>query len=123
MNEIIRQIEEAVSEVRIKSVPQETDIHAFIAEALEAHNISFIHEARISPHKRADFLVGSVIIEIKKGRPSPAALSKQLYAYLAEASITGAVVITQRSIKLAAAINSKPVKQIALDRLWGIYLP
>ncbi len=118
----MQRIVDAVSRVRVTGAPQEADLHALIAEALAGAQIGFSHEARLGPRMRADFLAGRVAIEIKKGRPAPAALKKQIGGYLACPGVDEMLVITQRRISLPKTIGGKPVHQLALDRLWGIAL-
>ena len=123
MSDTASAIIEAISAIRLGYIPHEEDIHSLIADALSREGVDFIHEARLSPGRRADFLAGRVAVEVKKGRPSPAALKKQLAGYLECPEVEEMVVICQRRVPLPAQIAGKPVYQISLDRLWGISLP
>lgn len=113
----------ALGEIRLKSVPDESDIHSLISEALTEAGISFIHEARISPRKRVDFLCGTIAIEVKKSKPVRAQLIKQITGYLECECVTELIVVTQRHISIPDKLLGKPVHQLSLDRLWGIALP
>ena len=62
-------------------------------------------------------------IEIKKGKPKPAALLEQLRRYAVSEEIDALVVLTQRSVRLPAAVCGKPLVQITLNQLWGVALP
>ena len=113
---------ERLSEIRLKSVPEENDIHSLIAERLTECGIEFIHECRIAPRRRVDFLVGDIALEVKKGRPARAALLEQLAGYLETDMVSEIIVVTQRQVTLPRQIKGKPVHQLALDRMWGIAL-
>jgi hypothetical protein len=122
MSETAASIIEAISGIRLGSVPHEDDIHSLISDALNRNGISFIHEARLGPGRRADFLVNRVAVEVKKGRPAPAALIRQLTGYLKHPEVDEIMVVCQRKVRLPEKIGGKPVYQISLDRLWGISL-
>lgn len=62
-------------------------------------------------------------IEIKKGKPRPAALLEQLRRYAVSDEIAALVVLTQRSVRLPASVCGKPLVQITLNQLWGVALP
>ena len=68
-------------------------------------------------------LVGGVGVEIKKGRPDPAALRRQLDRYAACQGVEALVVLTERAVPLPARLHGKPVRGVALNRLWGVALP
>ena len=102
---------------------EEYDIHAAIAEALRKEGIAFIHEYRLKPRCRIDFLVGATAIEVKKNRPVPSALIKQISAYLESDELSDIIIVTQHSVRLPQKIHGKTVYQISLDRLWGVSLP
>jgi len=113
----------ALSTVRVPARPEEYDIHAAVAEALAGAGLEYAHEYKLGPRRRIDFLVGRVGIEVKKGRPSAADLTRQLRRYLESDALDGAIVITQRALPLPDAICGKPVRLISLNRLWGVALP
>jgi len=116
-------IQAALSAVRMPARPEEYDIHARIAEALSAAGLSYIHEYRLGPRCRIDFRVGRVGIEVKKGRPSRAALTAQLCRYLTFSELDAVVVVAQRVTRLPGLICGKPVVTVSLNRLWGVALP
>ena len=120
---MIARIAEALSAVRMPAQPEEYDIHAEIARALEAAGIAYEHEYRLAPRCRIDFKVGRVGIEVKKGRPASAGLTKQLRRYLASDALDAVVVVTQRVTRLPRSIDGKPVCILSLNRLWGVALP
>ena len=73
----MREILRALSTLRVPAAPEEYDIHALVAAALERAGIAARHEARLCPGCRIDFLCGHVGIEVKKNRPPRASLMKQ----------------------------------------------
>ncbi len=113
----------ALSTVRVPARPEEYDIHAAVAGALDAAGLDYAHEYRLGPRCRIDFAVGRVGIEVKKGRPAASQLAAQLRRYLESDALDGVIVVTQRALPLPATINGKPVRLISLNRLWGVALP
>ena len=113
----------ALSAIRVPAQPEEYEIHTEIARALDAAGIEYIHECKLMPGRRIDFLCGSIGIEVKKGRPDGTRLRAQLTRYLENDRLTAAVVVLQRPCALPERICGKPVRVIALNRLWGVALP
>ena len=122
MNEL-EHILAALSAIRVSAQPEEYEIHAEIARALDAAGIAYIHECKLKPGRRIDFLCGSVGIEVKKGRPDGTRLRAQLARYLEDARISAAIVVLQRPCALPERIGGKIVRVVALNRLWGVALP
>ena len=122
MNEMER-ILAALSAIRMPAQPEEYEIHTEIARALDAADIEYIHECKLRPGRRIDFLCGSIGIEAKKGRPDATRLRAQLTRYLEGDCLTGAIVVLQRPCALPDRICQKPVRVVALTRLWGVALP
>ena len=102
---------------------EEYDIHAEIASALQKAGIAYKHEYRLKPRCRLDFFVDGTAIEVKKGKPVPSLLMKQIVGYLESDELTDIVIVTQHSAKLPQTLHGKKVYQLSLDRLWGISLP
>ena len=94
-----------------------------MGECLSAAGLPAVHEALLAPGCRIDYLVGGVGVEIKKGRPDPAALRRQLDRYAACQGVEALVVLTERAVPLPARLHGKPVRGVALNRLWGVALP
>ncbi len=113
----------ALSAVRTPAQPEEYDIHAAVARALDAAGLEYEHEYRLGPRRRVDFRVGRVGIEVKKGRPASSGLREQLRRYLESDALDGVIVVTQRVTALPDAICGKPVRLVSLNRLWGVALP
>ena len=47
----------ALSAVRVPAQPEEYDIHAAVARALEGAGLDYEHEYRLGPRRRIDFLL------------------------------------------------------------------
>ena len=69
---------DALGTLRSPFAPYEADLHLRVGECLSAAGLPAVHEALLAPGCRIDYLVGGVGVEIKKGRPDPAALRRQL---------------------------------------------
>ena len=126
MNDIdtaLSRVAAALSAVRMPARPEENDIHAAVALALREAGLEYEHEYRLGPRSRIDFRVGRVGIEVKKGRPATAQLVRQLRRYLESDMLEGIIVVTQRATVLPDTICGKPVRQVSLNRLWGVALP
>ena len=118
----MRRVADALAAVRMPAQPEEYDIHAAVADALSAAGLAFIHEYRLGPRNRIDFLVGRVGIEVKKGRPATSDLTRQLRRYLAADALDGLIVVTQRVTAVPGVICAKPVILVSLNRVWGLAL-
>ena len=119
----LRRVADALASVRMPAQPEEYDIHAAVADALTAAGLAYVHEYRLGPRNRIDFLVGRVGIEVKKGRPATSDLTRQLRRYLAADALDGLIVVTQRVTAVPREICGKPVMLVSLNRLWGVALP
>ena len=67
---------DALGTLRSPFAPYEADLHLRVGECLSAAGLPAVHEALLAPGCRIDYLVGGVGVEIKKGRPDPAALRR-----------------------------------------------
>ncbi len=114
---------EALREIRLPYAMYEMDIHGHVREALKARNIPFSHEAKLSKGCRIDYLAGGVGIEIKKGKPDPIQLFRQLERYLSHDALESIVVVSWHSVQIPAEINGKRAEMIVLSQLWGVSLP
>jgi hypothetical protein len=113
----------ALETVRAPAQPGEYDLHALVSAALLRAGIDAVHEYRLAPRCRIDFLCGTIGIEVKKGRPDRRALLAQLSRYLGHDALTGIIVVTQRAVALPPHIAGKCVHLVSLNRLWGVALP
>lgn len=122
MNEM-QLILDTLSTLRVGAQPEEYEIHREIARALDAARIAYVHECPLTAGKRIDFLCGSIGIEVKKSRPDGARLRAQLKRYLEKTPLTAVIVVLQKPCALPERICGKPVRVVALNRLWGVALP
>ena len=113
----------ALRELRSPFALYEQDIHQAVARRLTDAGLPFLHEKPLTPGCRIDFWCEGVGIEIKKGKPRPAALLEQLRRYAVSDEIAALVVLTQRSVRLPASVCGKLLVQITLNQLWGVALP
>lgn len=119
----LRNVERALSAIRVPAVPGEYDIHAMIAEALAADGIEFSHEAVLAPRCRIDFLAGEIGIEVKKSKPNRTAVIRQLSRYLACDQVQALILVSEKEVKLPTRIEGKRVISLSLSRFWGVALP
>lgn len=116
-------IYDALTELRVPAVPHEKRIQDDVARLLLAGGYEFAREAAIAPRCRADFLVGDVLIEIKKGKPDKKTLRAQLERY-AESPLVGALLlVVERTADAPSELSGKPARTLRLNRLWGVSLP
>lgn len=114
---------EALRTIRCGAAASEEELHRLAALAFERAGLPARHEAALAPRCRIDFLVGDVGVEVKKSRPAPGALCRQLARYAACEQVRALVVIAPRGVNLPRTIGGKPVTMLGLERLWGIALP
>lgn len=95
---------------------QEESIHAMLAQALSEKGISFVHEAKLGPRCRIDFLCADVGIEIKKARPNKHQLLQQLERYLESDRIRTMIVLSEKDVPLPDTILGKSVFSISLQK-------
>lgn len=122
MSADVQNILSALSCIRMGAQPEEYEIHAAVEQALQTAGVEYIHECRLAPRCRIDFLCGSVGIEVKKSRPAAAQLKAQIARYLESDMLSAVIVVLQKPCSLPASIHSKPVHIVALNRLWGVAL-
>ena len=119
---MLHRVLEALQELRPPFAPYEADLHALVADRLAQSGLPFMHEARLGPGCRIDFLIGDVGVEIKKGRPAPKLWLAQLTRYAGCGGLSGLVLVTQRSVSLPESVRGLPLHVISLQRLWGVAL-
>ena len=118
----MERIEAALKTLRAPLSQGEYDLHQLVARALDEAGIAYVHEAPLGKGRRIDFLAGTIGIEVKRGRPAPGLLKKQLTGYLQSQQVTALFLVTERTANIPAILEGKPVKLISLNRLWGIAL-
>jgi len=120
---MLQTVLDALQELRSPFALYEMDIHTMVQKRLTEAGVPFVHEARIGPGCRIDYMAGNVGIEIKKGKPDARALLRQLTRYASCEALDSIVVLSQRSVSLPQAVLGKPVRLIVLNQLWGVALP
>ncbi len=118
----MEQIVNAISRLRAPLQQGEYDLHRLVMDALDAAALSWEHEVKLAPRCRIDLMCGSVGIEIKRGKVERARILEQLRKYAACEQVQGLILVTEKTVPVPHAINSKPVRLICLNRLWGIAL-
>ena len=118
INDLIR----TLSGLRIPLITNEYQLHEHIAAALRDGGFVVQHEVSLAPRCRIDFLIGTVGIEVKRGKPNRTALIAQCSRYLESDKLSGLIVVLDKSISLPRQINNKPIAVFGLNRLWGIAL-
>lgn len=117
---------EALRTLRISNICDEPEIHRQIMAALEAAGIAFRHEYKLISHKRFDFWINGIVIEVKKVKPPKAQLLNQLERYTAVPDVRALIVVfrnfqgAMKGLDLPATINGKPIYLMSLNRNWGI---
>ena len=113
----------AIRTVRAPATPGEYDIHAMLAAAFDAAGLEYVHEYPLAPRCRLDFMCSGVAVEVKKGRPQAARLTRQLSRYMQSDKVREMVVVVQKRAPLPETICGKRVHLISLNMLWGVALP
>ncbi len=113
----------ALSGLRIPAVLSEHELHRLVAGALAEAGLNAVHEAKLAPRCRIDFLAGDIGIEVKQGEQARGALLRQAEKYLALPSLSALVLVTTRGVNLPGTIHGKKVVVFGLNRLWGVSLP
>lgn len=112
----------ALARIRAPRTTSEYDLHALVAGALGEAGLMYRHEVPLAPRRRIDFLCGQVGVEIKRGKPTPAPLLRQLAAYAACDAVNALVLVAERPPRLPDMVGGKPLRAVSLQRLWGIAL-
>ncbi len=113
----------ALRELRPPFALYEADLHAIVGSFLREKGFAAEHEKPIARGCRIDFWVDGVGVEIKRGKPQPAVLLRQLRRYADSPMITGLIVLSQRGVRLPSQVAGKPLDCLCLNSLWGVALP
>lgn len=121
-SELMHAVVNALCGIRQSRVTDEIGgLHPVVKRALTDAGLHAQHEAVLGRGCRADFLVnGSIVVEIKQGRPRPGALQTQLERYARSPGITGIVVVTHRAATVPSEIAGVPISTVILNALWGV---
>lgn len=113
----------ALQTIRAPFAGYEQSLHGQVEAALRRAGYEPRHEAFLSRGCRVDFLVGSIAIEIKKGKPDRSLLLQQISRYLSSEKVSALIVVCERQVTLPKSMMNKPVYGLSLHRLWGVALP
>ncbi|MBQ9197963.1 MAG: DEAD/DEAH box helicase [Clostridia bacterium] len=117
---MLERIMEALRSIRAPLATDEYDLHLLARQALAQHAIPCVHEAVLASRCRIDILCDRVGIEIKRGKPTRAALIRQLTRYAQTGKMDAVIVLSEQSVDLPETIAGIPVKTLSLYKLWGI---
>lgn len=111
---------EALSKVKLSSRMDEDQIHTQIMKMFDCYGISYEHECKIVPHKRFDFWIDGIVVEVKKRKPSKITLLNQLNKYTKSDKVKMVIVVLEESMDLPRMLNEKPIFCLSLNINWGI---
>jgi len=80
------------------------------------------HKAGAETFRRVIRMCGDIGIEIKRSRPAPSVLLRQLRGYAESPQVDELIVICEHLPRLPATVCGKPLHALSLNRLWGIAL-
>ena len=116
----IARILNALLRVRISSRLDEDKIHLEIMRVFDRNGIQYKHEFKLIPHKRFDFWIDGIVVEVKKEKPSKITLLNQLNRYTKEERVKAIIVVLEKSMVLPKNLNGKPIFCVSLNINWGI---
>lgn len=111
----------ALRAIRSRRVGDEiTYLQPLVAEALDGARIAYRREVKIGPGCRVDFLTdGGVAVEVKRGRPRPNTLARQLGRYAGHDAVSAVILVLERAVTLPDTMSGKPIRIVSLHMLWG----
>ena len=95
-------------------------IHHKIMDAFDKQGIKYEHEYKLISHKRFDFWLDGIILEVKKKKPSKITLLNQLNRYTKPDKVKAIIVVLEESMDLPKHLNDKPIFVISLKANWGV---
>jgi len=116
----VRHILSALSTVLISRRMDEEFIHRKIMDAFDKYKIKYEHEYKLIPHKRFDFWLDGIILEVKKKKPSKITLLNQLNRYTKPDEVKAVIVVMEESMDLPKHLNDKPIFVTSLNANWGV---
>ena len=119
---MLSEILDALFAIRAPRSLNEYDLHALVASALQNAQIEFVHEASLGARRRIDFLAGDVGIELKRGRPNAAQLTRQLKKYMESEQLSALIIVCEKNAPLPSGLLGKPLFCVSLQKLWGVAL-
>jgi len=89
-------------------------------DVFDYYKIKYVHECKIIPHKRFDFWLDGIILEVKKKKPSKITLLNQLNRYTKPDEVKAVIVVLEESMDLPKYLNGKPIFVVSLNANWGV---
>jgi hypothetical protein len=122
MEMILDQILEAVRGIKVPVVRLESQVVDAIKEALNEDGIEFESEVTVAPRCRVDlFVEGSIVIEVKKGKPNSRSVAAQVSRYASGKDVRAVILVSERGlVHHITEAHGKPVKYVALSKNWGL---
>lgn len=118
--EDISHVISALSQVRISTRMDEEFIHREIMNVFDQHGIQYEHEYKLISHKRFDFWLDGIVVEVKKEKPSKITLLNQLNRYTRADKVAAIIVVLEKSMDLPKSLNKKPIFVVSLNINWGV---
>ena len=123
MADMVDRVLAALRELRIGVIPDEYKIQELIEDLLLRHEIPFQKEYRLAPRNRIDFYIeGGIGLEVKRGKPNRAQVTKQLQRYASFEEIRTVILVVDRNVNIPDSIRGKKCILFGLNRLWGVAL-
>lgn len=122
MEQEIKKIIDALSTIHISNTLNENEIHEEIKKAFSKYNIKYKHEYQILTHKRFDFWMNGIVLEVKKSKPSKINLLNQLDRYTKVPAVRAIIVVLEKNITIPKQLNGKPIIIKSLNENWGVAL-
>lgn len=118
--ESVSHIISALSTVKISMRLDEEFIHHKIMDVFDYYKIKYEHEYKLIPHKRFDFWLDGIALEVKKKKPSKITLLNQLNRYTRSDEVKAIIVVLEKSMDLPKSLNDKPIFIVSLNANWGV---
>ncbi|MGI6527617.1 MAG: hypothetical protein ACOX25_09705 [Caldicoprobacterales bacterium] len=113
----------ALRTIRLGVSTDEFQIQSAIERALCERGIPFKKEYRLAPRNRIDFYIeGGIGLEVKRGKPNAAQVTKQLKRYAAFEEIKAMILVVDKTLSIPDSISGKRCILFGLNRLWGVAL-
>jgi hypothetical protein len=116
----VRDILCSLYKVRISRRMDEDEIHRKIMDAFDEDFIHYEHEYSVVPHKRFDFWIDGIVLEVKKEKPSKITLLNQLNRYTQADEVRAIIVVMEKSMMLPRKLNDKLIIVVSLNQNWGV---
>lgn len=99
------------------SVQDEKETQQQVQDILQENKLAFIREHQLSAKDIPDFLIGSVVIEVKiKGRPID--ILRQCTRYCQHKTVNALILLTNKLTGFPEEINGKPCYVINMGKAW-----